>query len=340
MATQGPVTTAPATKGRLTWPWLAAGLAGVLIAVGGVWYLRTTMAEAAAPPNPAPIDGNRAFGYLEQVCALGPHPAGSEANARVRELVAEHFRTLGGTVREQPFQARDPLTKEPVAMVNLVGSWNPGRKQRVVLGAHYDTRPFPDMEPDPAKRRLPFLGANDPGSGIAMLMELAHHLADSPTPWGVDLALFDGEELVYDQAGTYFLGSKEFGRRYKAEQGRSKGGDRYVAGLVFDMVGGRDLTIEKEPYSLELAPEVVREVWAVARALESPVFRDRVGPAVLDDHLSLNYADIPTIDLIDFDGYPQWHTADDLPAHCSAASLAEVGRVVTAWLAVPRTRKR
>ena len=114
---------------------------------------------------------------------------------------------------------------------------------------------------------------------------------------------------------------------------------RYANGLVLDMVGGKNLQINREPNSLRFAPELVREVWAVARQLDAKSFRNDIGREVLDDHLPLNDAGIPTIDLIDFD-YPYWHKADDLPENCSADSLAEVGRVVTAWLAQPRRRTR
>src|SRR5262249_43568370 len=154
---------------------------------------------------PAPIDGERAFGYLKAICALGPRIAGSEANARQKQMVAEHFQRMGAEAREQPFAARDPMSGKPVKMANLVGSWSPERTERIVVAAHYDTRPYPDQEPDPMLRNSPFLGANDCASGVALLMEMAHHLKDSPTQWGVDLVLFDGEELVYDHTGVYFL---------------------------------------------------------------------------------------------------------------------------------------
>ena len=96
------------------------------------------------------------------------------------------------------------------------------------------------------------------------------------------------------------------------------------------MVGGSKVQISQEPNSLNLAANLVRDVWAVARQLDAKGFKFRVGRVVLDDHLALNDAGIPTIDLIDFD-YPYWHKVDDLPKNCSADSLAEVGRVVTAW---------
>jgi hypothetical protein len=105
------------------------------------------------------------------------------------------------------------------------------------------------------------------------------------------------------------------------------------------MVGGRNLRINQEPNSLNLAPDLVRDVWAVARQLRANSFKLRVGREVLDDHLPLNNAGIPAIDIIDFD-YAYWHTVDDVPKNCSAESLAEVGRVVTAWLSLPKRRAR
>jgi Zn-dependent M28 family amino/carboxypeptidase len=302
------------------------------------------MANALPPPQPAPIDGHRAYGYLKAICELGPRPAGSEANTRQRQMVAKHFKAHGATVTEQSFQARDPLSGKPVTMVNLVGSWFPDRTDRVVIGAHYDTRPHPDMETDLTRLHAPFLGANDGASGVALLMELAHHQNASPTPRGVDLVLFDGEELVYGRNAPirgYFLGSMEFGRRFKESRrgGRSK--TKYTAGIILDMVGGRNLDLPKEGFSVKLAPHLVREVWDVARALGdlAPAFRPEVRDPVYDDHLPLNEAGIPTIDIIDF-SYPEWHTADDLPDRCSGASLAQVGRVVSAWLAQPKPSKK
>ena len=107
-------------------------------------------------------------------------------------------------------------------MVNLIGSWHPERLDRVVIGAHYDTRPFPDEDRDPAKRCHPFIGANDGASGVALLMEIAHHLETLATPWGVDLVLFDGEELVYGRrrSASTSSGSKEFARDYADERRR------------------------------------------------------------------------------------------------------------------------
>ena len=338
------MSTPPPSAGRPTLRIVGAAAIVVALGVGAAMLFlpgsRTTMADAPTKVTPAKIDGDRAYGYLKAICQIGPRPAGSAANTRQRKMVAEHFQKHGAKVRERPFAATDPVSNAPVSMANLIGSWFPDRLDRVVIGVHYDTRPFPDEDPIFANRRKPFIGANDGASGVALLMEIAHHLQDSATPWGVDLVLFDGEELVYgggnNQTGDYFLGSKAFAEEYKKAK---KDKARYVAGMVLDMVGDRDLAIDKEPYSMEFAAKLVNDVWGVAKALEVDQFRDKTGRAVYDDHLALNDVGIPTIDIIDFD-YPYWHTAGDLPERCSGASLAQVGKVVTAWLNKPKPNGR
>jgi hypothetical protein len=299
---------------------------------------RGSEAQAAMlePPAPIPIDGERAYGYLKKICGLGPRVAGTEANVRQRKMVADHFTKAGGRVKEQPFRYPHPLTGRPVNMANLIGSWHPERAQRVVICAHYDTRPQADQEQNPARLNQPFLGANDGASGVALLMEIANHLDKLETLWGVDLVLFDGEELVYGNnphRGEYFLGSTVFARNYAA-QNQQRGGPRmrYRAGILLDMVGGKDLHIPRDPLSLDQAPELVSEVWAIARQVNARSFSNEIGREIQDDHIPLNQAGIRTIDLIDFD-YPHWHKIDDVPENCSPESLAEVGRVITTWLA-------
>jgi hypothetical protein len=318
----------------------------VIAAAGGSFlyfghHFHESEAEAAMQATPAKIDGERAFGYLKTICELGPRIAGTEANARQRKLVAEHFAKAGGKVTEQPFHADHPLTGRRVDMANLIGSWHPDRLKRVVICAHYDTRPRADQEEDRDRLNQRFLGANDGASGVAVLMEIANHLDKLETPWGVDLVLFDGEELVYGnnpRRGEYFLGSWHFAHAYSERRDSGESPKmRYEAGILLDMVGGKEMTIKREPNSLEFAPELVRDVWAVARQVGARSFSNEIGREVLDDHLPLNDARIPTIDLIDFE-YPHWHKIDDVPKNCSAASLAEVGRVVTAWLAQPPRR--
>jgi hypothetical protein len=294
-----------------------------------------------APPNPASAprpDAKRAFGYLTQVCALGSRTSGTEGMQQQQDLLAQHFKGLGASVSLQSFDAVHPRTGGPVRMANLIVSWHPEATERVLLCCHYDTRPFPDRDPAPANRTKLFVGANDGGSGVALFMELAHHLAQIRPAYGVDMVFFDGEELVYSEEGAkYFVGSEYFATQYRD----APPAHRYVCGMLVDMVADRDLQVFQEKNSLYYAPEVTRSVFEVARRLGVREFIARRKHDVRDDHLPLNQiAGIPTCDLIDFD-YPHWHTRNDLPAACSGESLAKVGRVLLAWLEqVPPQKSR
>jgi len=287
---------------------------------------------ACAADQAASFSGDRAMEHLETICRLGPRPSGSPAMDRQRALLAEHFRAAGATVTGQAFQIRDRRTGKPVHLENLVVSWHPDRRDRVLLAAHYDTRPFPDN--DPADPRGVFLGANDGASGVAVLMELAAAMPALPGPVGVDFVLFDGEEYVFAPRDPYFLGSTFFARQYAADQKAGRLPHAYRCGVLLDMVADRDLEIWQEQHSVDWPDTrpVVDSIWDVARRLGVRQFVPRPKHAVQDDHLPLRMiAGIPTCDVIDFD-YPAWHTTADVPAACSAESLAAVGEVMLAWL--------
>jgi len=252
--------------------------------------------------------------------------------AKQRTLLVEHFRAAGGTVSGQAFQIRDRRTGEPVAMENLLVEWHPDRRERVLVGVHYDTRPYPDR--DPQDPRGTFIGANDGASGVAVLMELASAMRGLPGPVGVDFVLFDAEEYVVGPRDPYFLGSTFFARQYAA--GRRAGSivHEYRAGVILDMVGDRDLEIFQERHSIEWPDTrpVVDSIWAAARRLGVKQFVPRPKHTVDDDHVPLRMiAGIPTCDVIDFD-YPAWHTTADTPEQCAPESLEVVGRVILEWL--------
>ena len=275
------------------------------------------------------IDGDRAFRYLEQICEIGPRISGTPGMQRQQEIIETHFSQLGAEVRYQEFDVAHPQTGEPVRMRNMIVSWNPESSERLLVCCHYDTRPRPDQEPLPFNRDKPFIGANDGGSGVAVLMEMGHHMRNVKSRFGVDFVFFDGEELVYDRNDPYFLGSEHFSRLYRDRAGAPP---LYVAGVLLDLVAGKNLRLYYEKNSLKLAPEVTRSIWETAQRLNVREFITRRKHEVLDDHLALNrIAGIPTADIIDFD-YPHWHRRNDLPAACSGESMAKVANVVLEWL--------
>jgi hypothetical protein len=302
-------------------------------AVGGVAVCMAVGLAVARADETAEFSGPRAFAHLQKICDLGPRPSGSAAMVTQRAMLVEYFRAAGGTVSGQAFTIRDPRTGNPVHMENLLVEWHPDRPERVLIGAHYDTRPFPDR--DPVDPKGTFVGANDGASGVALLMELARAMPALATPVGVDFVLFDGEEYVFGQRDPYFLGSTYFARQYAAgQQARPPQPVRYRHGVIVDMVADRDLGIWQEQRSVtwpDTAP-VVDAIWAVAARRGARQFVPRPKYTIDDDHVPLRMIGrIPTCDIIDFD-YPHWHTTQDLPEQCAGESLEAVGGVLLEWL--------
>lgn len=285
-----------------------------------------------------PFDGRRSYEWLRRICDIGPRYSGSPGMLQQQELLKQHFEELGGQVELQQFQVRHPLNGRPVRMANLIVHWHPDRKERILLCAHYDTRPFPDRDPDPRKRRGTFVGANDGASGVAVLVELGRWMPQLNSRFGVDFVLFDGEELVYDDdRDEYFLGSRYFAEQYVAHPPEQT----YRAAVLLDMVGDADLQLYQEKHSMRWADTrpIVVSIWKTAKRLGVDEFIARRRHEIRDDHMMLhNVAKIPACDIIDFDYGPigrrrsYWHTTQDTPDKCSALSLAKVGWVVLEWL--------
>lgn len=284
--------------------------------------------RAPAGVSPVAFDGERALGYLQALCKMGPRMSGTDGMKQQQETVKKHFEARGATVEFQRFSARQLSRKQPVEMANLIASWNPDRQRRVILCSHYDTRPIADQEPDPRQWTQPFLSANDGGSGVALLMELANHHKDMKTEVGIDFVLFDGEEYIFDpKRDKYFFGSEHFAQVYRRDRPKH----RYVGAVLFDMIAGKNARFPMDPYSAMRAGALLQELWGIAGELKCAAFVDRPGPPVQDDHLALNQAGIPAVDIIDF-SYPHWHRLTDVPDNCSAESLQQVARVVSVWL--------
>ncbi len=284
-----------------------------------------TPARAAEPPR---FSGERALALAVEFSALGPRVPGTGAHARGRDYLAAHLRRCGARVEFEEFVATGPSLYAPgTRLANVVARFNPDAPARVLLGAHWDSRPTADEDPDPRRRRDPVPGANDGASGTAVLLHLAEILHARPAPIGVDLVFFDGEDGgIPDSVATYCLGSREHVRRL--------GPPRPAYVIVVDMVGDRELSLPVEGYSQNYAPELVRMIWGRAAALGCAEFRlDPAGP-IYDDHVPFLEAGIPAVDIIDFD-YPFWHTVADTPDKLSARSLEVVGMVVTSLLYAP-----
>ena len=295
-------------------------------AVIPAFFLALLLVPAFAPAAEITFDSARSYGYLKEICDIGPRVSGSEGMTQQQRLLIKHFQSLGADMKAQRFDVAHPVSGVPVRMTNLVVSFDPTAKERVLICCHYDTRPFPDR--DLLRPKGVFVGANDGASGVALLMELGNQMNSIRPRYGVDFIFFDGEELVFKEGDKYFLGSEYFAKWYA----EAKPGYRYVAGVLVDMIADRSLQLYMEKNSLSKAPDVTRSVWAVAKRVGVKEFIGREKYEVRDDHLALNdIAKIPTCDIIDFD-YKYWHTTRDTPLQCSAASLGKVGKVLLHWM--------
>jgi glutaminyl-peptide cyclotransferase len=274
--------------------------------------------------DPVPVfDGQKAFSQLLKQCEYGPRNPGSAGYKKCRDYLVRSMQLYAEQtmLHTFPLQFGDP--RQTVEATNIIARFQPQKQQRLLLCAHWDTRPWADMDPVPQNHHLPILGANDGASGVAVLLEIARLLHLAKPSLGVDLVLFDGEDVGQSHLPeSYARGSAAFAHTHA-------GGFQPRFAILLDMVGDRNLEIYYESYSLQSAPQVVHKIWQKAQALGISEFVPREGYAVYDDHLPLLRAGIPCIDIIDFD-YPPWHTLEDIPANCSAASLEKVGRVLTA----------
>jgi glutaminyl-peptide cyclotransferase len=228
-------------------------------------------------------------------------------------------------VRLQEFTHKWSHNGENITMWNIIGEQNwKDAKVRVLLLAHWDTRPFADHDPDPRKHHKPIIGANDGASGVAVLLELMRVMKDRlPADVGVMYLMTDGEDLG-PGLDEMFLGAVHFAKNLPSP--------RPDYGILLDMIGDKDLRIPMEMNSLQYAEPLVRAFYRHAASVGlASTFPQVYGPWIEDDHIPLNKAGIPTMDLIDFT-YPAWHTAEDTPDKCSPESLGKVGLALETWL--------
>lgn len=277
------------------------------------------------------FDADRAFGDLIKQCDFGPRTPNSRAHEEAEDFL---FSTLSSTTafcRRQRFEYYDSLDNVTLRLTNIIASYNPKADRRILLCAHWDSRPRSENDPDTNKQNLPVLGANDGASGVAVLLELGRVFKNKAPPLGVDIVLFDGEDYGRnDRQAGWFLGSYYFARNL--------GSYRPRLAILLDMVGDSDLQIYREAISEKYAGQVNDYIWMIARETAAIAFVDSVNHTVADDHVPLLAHGVKAIDIIDFD-YPCWHTQEDTPDKCSSQSLAVVGNVILAAVFDKRMRK-
>jgi Zn-dependent M28 family amino/carboxypeptidase len=262
---------------------------------------------------------------LRKQVAFGPRVPGTKSHDECRDWLKAELTKTCDTVFLQPFTHKWSKTGKVLPMDNIVGEVNwKDATVRVALVAHWDTRPTADQEYDAERAAKPIPGANDGASGVAVLLELARNLKALPLDKsiGVRFVLVDGED-VGPGLDEMFLGAS-----YYAKSSGRKGD----YGILLDMIGDKDLRVPKEPNSNQLAPKLTTALYEHAKVVGlASTFPDTFQSEIYDDHLSLNAAGIPTVDLIDFT-YPYWHTLEDTVDKCSPTSLQKVGKLLETWL--------
>ena len=277
-----------------------------------------------------------AYQYVKAQCDFGPRVPGTEAHTACLQYFVEQFSRFGADtviVQEGESMIYDG-TKMPIR--NVVASYGLGKPNRVMICAHWDSRPFADNDINPNNRRKAIIGANDGASGVGVMMELARQLGQKNAAIGVDLILFDLEDWGapdWEQSklsdGGWALGSK-----YWASRPHIPGYQAQFA-ILLDMVGAQGAQFYREYFSDQYASWVVDRVWNKAADLGlAHVFVNQRGGGVTDDHINVNRAGIPCIDIIQFQtdteaGFGDyWHTHNDDMRNIDPLTLDAVGRVL------------
>lgn len=300
------------------------------MALAGLILAAALMGQAPPAASPATkFDGDRAFAWLEKQVAYGPRVPNTEAHLKCRDAILEEAAKWCDSATLQPLDHVWSRTGKTSRMFNIVGSQNwKDATTRVVLLAHWDSRPSAEEDPNPANRLKAIPGANDGASGVAVLLELMRHLKTAaPKSLGIQYVFTDGEDLG-PGLEEMFLGAVYYSKNLPKP--------RPDYGILLDMIGDKNLEVPMEPNSYARAKGPLVALYRHAAKIGlSKTFPSRFQSEVLDDHLSLNDAGVPTIDLIDF-SYPSWHTLADTPDKCSPASLGKVGTLLLSFLSQPR----
>lgn len=274
------------------------------------------------------FSADSAMTYLRRQVEFGPRVPGSQAHKDCREWLTATLRGFGATTQcsSETVATADGSTTD---LYNILASFNPDASERILLLAHYDTRPQADNDPDPAHQAVPFDGANDGASGVAVLLEIARNLAiEAPDSIGVDILLTDLEDSGnHTSDDSWCIGSQQFAKGNPAA--------RYRYGILLDMVGGREARFNREYYSAHSAPLPTARVWDMARRLGlEKRFPMQIGGAINDDHLPLIRAGLQVTDIIESANpstgsfNPTWHTHNDNIDNIDPATMADVGTVV------------
>lgn len=295
----------------------------------------TTTVESYQQVSPD-FNADSAYVYVDKQVSFGPRVPNTPQHTACGDYLVAELKRFGAEVQEQKFVA---TTYNGVKLNsrNIIGSYGADKKDRVLLFAHWDTRPYSDRDPDPANHHKPLLGANDGASGIGVLLEIARVLQTKEPEIGVDIIFFDAEdygppafEEKEPQGDWWCLGSQYWSMNPHTPNYKAK------FGILLDMVGASDAIFAKELFSKEYARNIVEKVWSTAGKLNlGKYFVGKDGGGVIDDHIYVNQLrKIPSVNIIQFDSETEhnfgayWHTQKDDMSNISKETLKAVGQTV------------
>jgi hypothetical protein len=281
------------------------------------------------------FDANNAYASIEKQVEFGPRYPGTKAHRELIDYLTEELTKYTDNVIQQDFKATF-LDEKNVDATNIIGVINPDAKRRVLLCAHFDTRKIAEKDENEALKNKPILGADDGGSGVAVLLEIARLIKENGIDIGVDFVLFDAEDNGNTGTNTnWCLGAKYWSKNphnksYKAE-----------FGILLDMVGAKNAEFGKEQNSMQSASKYVNKIWNMAANMSyGNYFLDMNSGSVEDDHVYvIKNLRIPMVDIINMsrtegrDGFDHYHHThkDDMDI-IDKNTLKAVGKVVTATI--------
>ena len=269
------------------------------------------------------FDGDNAFEFIKKQCEFGPRYPGSESHNKFADYLFEYFNSTADSVSFYQDSINHPFTKKRLEIKNILAMHNPSSKERYLFLAHWDTRDRADKDKDQSNHLTPILGANDGGSGVALLMQLSKHIKNdlNLNKIGIDILLVDAEDMGRSgHPEEWGLGTQSFVKQYKGIL------PKYA--ICVDMIADKNPIFKIEKFSYNFAKDLVYEIWELANDLGYKEFVWQLTHPIYDDHVYYHQGTgVPSIDIIDFD-FPEWHTVDDTIENCSPKGLFIVGNVL------------
>ena len=283
------------------------------------------------------FDADSAYAYVKAQTDFGPRVPNTQAHKDCGEYLAKQLETFGAKVYNQ-YADLEAWDGTILKARNIIGAYNPDSKKRVMLCAHWDSRPYADYDADAKNHKKPIDGANDGASGVGVLLEIARQIQKEAPAVGIDIIFFDAEDYGTPDwhTGSHKPNDWCLGSQYWSRTPHVPG---YFAryGILLDMVGGKGGSFHYEPFSYRTARKEVKKIWDKAHELGyGNYFIKQEGSEVIDDHVYVNQlARIPCVDIINYDPVyenssfgPTWHTVNDNISNIDRNTLKAVGQTV------------